>query len=488
MATPLGNVVGTPRRPRGACLRAALGGVCAIALAVAGAAAQSPLPADLAARAAFRHLDSADPVARGEAGLLVAGQAGAATESRLLALADDPARAARLRGRIALGLCGTPTAVAALARMTAGGDDADDRIAAAYGLGLASGPNADSAITALLVGLQRGSWKRNREVVIALLLGMQRDPSATAIAALRQVLDDDANRDPDVRALMAARVVRHDRSYDDKALRRLLQRGGAGERSAALTALADSPDAPLAGALLDDVAAAAARDDDTAVRAAALAALARVRHLPVLDLAVRAVRTGAPMEARQGLLCLRLLGGVGMLRAAAPVIAAENDAARAEALLSAFQAPPPAELLARCRALAADADRPWSLRAAAANLLARAEPEAGAAVLRELFRLCRDERQLPQIAAALVAAEREPTPLLRRFPVDASPASDPARWAALLQADADGALAAVTAALLGAPGAAPPRVALAACRAGRVLAAPAHPATPAVLLEALRVD
>lgn len=462
---------------------------CAIALVLAGATAQAPSPAELAARAAAKHLDSADPIARGEAALLVAADAGPAIEARLLALAADPARAARLRGRIALGLCRTPTAIAALGRMAATAtDDVDDRIAAAYGLGLASGPNAESAIAALLVGLQHGSWRRNREIVVALLLGMQRDPSPTATAALRQMLDDDANRDPDVRALMAARVVRHDRSFDDKPLRRLLQRGGPGERAAALAALAAATDAPIAGALLDDVAAAAARDDDAEARAAALAALARVRHLPALDLAVRAVRTGSAAEAREGLLCLRRLGGVGMLRAAAPLIAEERDAARAEALLSAFDAPPPPELLARCRALAADGERPWSLRAAAATLLARAEPEAGALLLRELFRLCRDERLLPQLAAALVAAEREPTPLPRRFPIDASPANDPARWAALLQADADGALAAVTAALVGSPGAAPPRVALAACRAGRVLAAPAHPATPAVLAEALRLD
>jgi hypothetical protein len=95
---------------------------------------------------------------------------------------------------------------------------------------------------------------------------------------------------------------------------------------------------------------------------------------------------------------------------------------------------------------------------------------------------------LPKLAAALVAAEREPTPLSKRFPLDASPANDPKRWAALLQADAEGALTAVTAALVGSPGAAPPRVALAACRAGRVLTAPTHPATPAVLAEALRID
>jgi hypothetical protein len=460
---------------------------CAIALAVAGVCAQAPLPADPALRAAAAHLDSADPIARGEAAMLVAADATPALETRLLALASDPARAARLRGRIALGLCRTPTAVAALARMAAEGE-ADDRVVAAYALGLASGPAADSAIAALLVANLHGSWKRNRDLVIALLLGMQRDPSPTATAALRQMLDDDANRDPDVRALLAARVVRHDRSFDDKPLRRLLLRGGAAERAAALAALAEAGDVPLAGALLAAVADAATHDADANARAAALAALARVHHLPALDLAVRAVRTGTAAEARQGLLCLRRLGGIGMLRAAAPLIAEEHDAARAEALLSAFDAPPPAELLARCRALATDGDRPWSLRAAAATLLARAEPEAGALLLRELFRLCRDERLLPKLAAALVAAEREPTPLSKRFPLDASPANDPKRWAALLQADADGALTAVTAALVGSPGAAPPRVALAACRAGRVLTAPTHPATPAVLAEALRID
>lgn len=488
MPTQLGNDDRSDAPPRAGWRCAAAGIACAIALTLGGARAQAPTATDLVVRAAAGHLDSADPIARGEAALVGAVDAAPTIEARLLALAVDPAREARLRARIALGLCRSPTAIAALARMVADDADADDRVTAAYGLGLASGPEAESAIAALVVASRHGSWKRNRDLVVALLLGMQRDPSATATAALRQLLDDDANRDPDVRALLAARVVRHDRSFADKPLRRLLLRGGAAERAAALTALAEDHDAPLAGALLDDVTKVAVHDADAGVRAAALAALARVHHLPALDVAVRAVRTGSPAEARQGLLCLRRLGGVGMLRAAAPVIAQERDAARAEALLSAFDAPPPAELLDRCRALATDADRPWSLRAAAATLLARAEPGLGAVVLRDLFRQCRDDRLLPQLAAALVAAEREPTPLPRRFPIDTTPASDPARWAALLRADADGALAAVTAALVGSPGAAPPRVALAAYRSGRILPAPTHPATPAVLGEALRVD
>jgi hypothetical protein len=488
MPTKLGSDDPTPATARQRHGRAAVRFACAIALAFGAAPAQAPLANELVVRAASQHLDSSDPVARGEAALLVAIDATPAREARLLALAVDPAPATRRRARIALGLCGTPAAIAALARMVASDDDADDRIAAAFGLGLASGPDAETTIAAVLVGVVHGSWKRNRDLVVALLLGMERDPSPTATAALRHVLDDDANRDPDVRALMAARVVRFDRSLDDKALRRLLQRARAGERTAILTALADTPDVPLGGALLADLADAAAHDGDAGVRAAALAALARAHHLPALELAARAVRVGAPVEARAAMRCLRRLGGVGMLRAAAPLVAAEDDAERAEALLDAFDAPPPPQLLDRCRELATDGRKPWSLRAAAAALLARAEPAQGAVVLRELFRLCRDARVLPRLAAALVAAEREPTPLPRRFPLDTAPGSDPERWAALLRADADGALGAVTAALVGSPGAAPPRVALAACRAGRVLTAPTHPAAPAVLAEALRVD
>jgi hypothetical protein len=482
MATDLGN----ERVRRAAAMCAA---ACAFALAGARASAQAPAPDWPAAiaDAAVAALGDRDPAVRGEAALVAAAAAPSPTvEARLLVLAKDEAREARLRALLALGVLARPAAVDALALRLAeaevGGEDA---VAAAFALGLAASPAAETAIARFVVAAERGGWRRHREPLLALLLGMQRCPDAIATAALRRAFDDESQRDADVRALLVARLVVHDGSFDDKVLRRMLARGETGERAAALAALAAST-RPCVGELLADVARIAAHDADAASRAGALATLARIGHPPALELAARAVRAGEPAEAATGLRALLRLGGAGMLRAAAAQLADERDPARAAALVAAYEAPPTDDLRARCAALADDATASWPLRAAAVGLLARAEPARGAELARTLFAACRDPLALPSLADAMRRADG---PGLRGLlPDTAALDRELPRWAVLLATDDGDALDLAGKALAGDARVARPLAALRALRSGRVLAAPDHPATPAMLRALLAVE
>lgn len=471
----------TARRLAARCALALLG-AAASAFAQGGGPAAADPNADAIAAAATPFLQAPDPRVRAEAAMIVASRPSAAREARLLALAKDEAPTARHGAWLALGLAARPAGIDALASALAGAAAGSvDAAIAAYALGLAAGPDAESAIVRACTAVERGNWKRNGPTIAALLLGMQRDDGPTATAALRALYDADDNRDDAVRALLLARLQRHDRAFDAATLLRALQRGGPAERGAALAACADAGARQLTDELLAAVAEAAKHGPTADERALALAALAEVGHLPALDLAVRAVRSGAPIEAHAGLRALRRLGGPGMLRAAAPRLVAERDAGRAEALLRAYDAPPPAELRDRCRALCAADDTPWPLRAAAAELLARAEGAAAQPTVRELFRRSRDETTLTPLAR-LIAADAD----LGRLLADDGP-RDVARWAALLAADMGAARSLVLATLADARGGDAALAALRAYRAGCVLPPPPASAPPA-LRAALAAD
>lgn len=454
----------------------------ALALAAACASAQIAPPTlrpELAAAVVARLAD-ADPVVRGEAALLAALDATPAIEAKLLALAKDDQPAARLRARIALGRCRREAALDALIlHLDDGSHGDDDAIADAFGLGLA-GFEGEAAIARVLIAAEHASWKRRRDVVLALLLGLRGDARPTATAALRRAYDDDSNRDPEVRALLLARLVAHDPSLDDKALRRALERDALPERLAALRGLA-AANRPVTGDLLADVARLAGHAPEDEARAAALATLARVGSPQAHTLAAKAVRAGGPATAAEALRVLRQTDGAVALRAVAAQLLGERDPARAAALLAGFDAPPPAELRDRCAALAADAANPPALRAAAAMLLARAEPARGSPLALALFR--RDAGP-DALAGLAVALQRDPAgvpPTRATLPDGLDLARATSRWSALLAAHHGEALELAAKAIAGDPTVAPPLPALRALRAAFVLPEPTHPAAPAVL-------
>lgn len=443
-----------------------------VVLACGFAHAQGTL-ADLVAFDSQRCLQHADPEVRGEAALVVAGSPTPAVQDALLALAADPAPAARHRALVALGLLATPAAVQFLGKVLddTGTRGEDDGVAAAFGLGLVPSERSTTVSTRILSAIAQSSWKRQRDTLLAMLLAMERQPERTDAVAMRRLFDDDSNRDPEVRGLLLQRLLPNDRTFEDKQLRKLLDRGSEPERLAVLRWLAGERRVLEADwlALLERV---AAHGGSPEIRAAALAVLTRARYLPALDLAVRALRDAPPVECSQAMRSLLAIGGASMLRAAAPRIAGERDPARQAAMLAGFEAPLPAELADHCRKLALAPDQPWPLRAAAALALSRSAGGEAAAVLRDTFRATADASVLPALAEAVRSSHDEPVELVRLLDGGTDLRAHPARWVALLLAEHPEAERQVLAGLRAPDRTTSPLPALRAWRLARVLALP----------------
>jgi hypothetical protein len=424
-----------PQLQRAAC-RSGAAVVWAISVlsASASAHAQEPLAA-LVVADAVPLLAHADATVRGEAALVVSQGADLVLQERLLALAADPEPAARHRALMALGLLGTPGAVRflgdCLAATSARGED--DGIATAFGLGLVADHAASSTNTQLLSRIAQGSWKRQRDLLLALLLGMTFHPDRAEVSALRQLFEDSSNRDPEVRGLLLRHLLANDRTFDDKSLRRLLERGSLPEREAVLRHLAGSGKA-LDSEWCDALADLAVHGEPGEHRALALAALTRVRWLPALDLSLRAMRSGTPAECTQAMRTMLQIGGARLLRAAAPRLIAERDPARKQALLDGYEAPLDAAFADHLARLSADSGVPWPLRSTAAIVLARAGCDRAAPLLRDAFRSTGDDRALDRLATALQASHGEPVALTRLLDAGVSLPQAPPRFAALLRA------------------------------------------------------
>lgn len=444
-----------------------------LVLACGFAHAQDRL-ADLVVVDSRKFLQHADPVVRGEAALVVASAPPFGVQSELLALAIDPEPAARQRALIALGLLGTPAAVQFLGNVLTdtGTRGAADGTAAAFGLGLVPSDRTTTVVTQLLSAIAQSSWKRQRDTLLALLLAMERQTQRPETSALRRLFDDDSNRDPLVRGQLLRLLLPNDPSFEDKQLRKLLDRGSDPERTALLQWLARDGRG-LDGDWLAALSQLAGNGDTAELRTAALAVLTRARHLPALDLAVRALRDGTPGECAQAMRSLLAIGGAGMLRAAAPRIAQERDPARQAAMLAGFDAPLPNELASTCAKLAAETSQPWPLRSAAALALARRDGDRAAALLRDAFRGTTDDAALPALAMALRRTHEPPVDLQRLLDGGADLRPHPSRWVALLTAEHPEARRQV---LAGLQAAARPEVsplpALRAFRTALVLAAP----------------
>jgi hypothetical protein len=212
-----------------------------------------------------------------------------------------------------------------------------------------------------------------------------------------------------------------------------LRRGAPEERRAVLRWLAGQEAPPKE--LLPDLVHIVTQDPDGGARAGALAVLTRMRHLPALDLAARAIRSHDRLEAAQGTRTALVLGGSGM-RAAIEREFASLPVPNQTAVLEQFRGPMSSEFAASCLELAADRRQGRPLRAAAALALAQAEVTAVAPVLRALFLDDAPFEELAGIARALAKVEAA-APELARLHRGSRPdelALDSERVAALLAA------------------------------------------------------
>lgn len=379
-------------------------------------------------------LQHPDPVVRGEAALIVAAAHHPETTATILKLAGDPNPSTRLRALIALGFVATPAAVQHLeeALRTTTAREGTGGPAAGLALGLLPPDLADSAQARLFNAVRQGSWRRQRDTLLGVLLGMATSGGARDTAPLRRLFDDESNRDPEVRALLLRLLLADPRARTDLDMPRLLARGSDAERQVLLRHLAtndEAPPEPVRQALAD----LADRGEDASLRASALQVLGRWRCDEAVELATAALGSQDPDEASIALRLLCLQGGAASLQTLEARVRDERRARTKAALLAAFSAPMTSELRDHCVELASSRESDAEVRCAAALALLRSAPERADVLLRNLFRSDDGAKHLAALARAIVA--RDATAELDvLLPAGTDLALDPPRWLALLQA------------------------------------------------------
>ena len=389
----------------------------------------------LVASEAQRLLQHDDPIVRGEAALIVAAAKQREAQPLLLQLAADPAPQTRRRALIALGMIAAPDTVQFLdeqLRATSARGD-EDAAAAAFALGMAPQTVSHSAQSGLFSSITKGSWKRQRDTLLAALLGIARDPGRHEAAPLLRLLDDDANRDPEVRALLVHLLLRGDSALDTTRLRRVLARDSDAEREVVLRHLAreGATDIPELHA---EVVRLAEKGDSGTVRAAALATLTHWRHVDAVAIATQALRHGGADECGQAMRTLLQQRGGPPLAELEHRILAEPQAAVQAALLANFLVPLSTTLRDLCATLAADDAKPSGLRTTAALALLRGRHERSERLVRDLFRSGGDDADFDVLARALMTPNGEPAPLDSLLSGNTDLRDAPARWLALLRA------------------------------------------------------
>lgn len=400
----------------------------------ARAQAEPDVVARMVATDATPLLAHADATVRGEAALVLAARHEPQNHQAIVSIAKDPDPKAALRGILALGLQASPGTANVLGDLLAeqSSRTGPAGIAAAYALGSLPPDHAPSVVTQLLSSFLQGSLKRQRDVLLALLLGMRQHDQTPQLSALRRLFDDESNRDPEVRGRLLVTLLPIDPTLDGTRLRKLLERGSDEERAVLVGWLAKNPCAADAE-LLAPIERLATHGNRPELRASALATLTRLRHLPALELAAKALRSEHAVEVAQGASSALQIGGSSMRHALERHLCAETDPERQTAILSVWSAPPSTELADLCARLAGDRSKPMGLRTAAALTLSRADGERASPLLRDLFRDADQPELLADLAAAMKrSAGIENVPLTRLVNGTTDLRQHPERWRALL--------------------------------------------------------
>lgn len=348
---------------------------------------------------AKEHLTDADPIVRGEAALVLAASGDRRAYPSILLIAKDRDDDASLRGILALGFLGAPGSEQFLAHLL---DDRDLRteprgLAAAYALARLPQDQAASALARELSRLSESSYKRQREVLLALLSALlEREPD-DQLLPLQRLFADASLKDPVARAALLTILGRIDGGADDRAIRTSLASRATELRLAAFSVLQSRTE------LEPTWAASAVRivehDPDASVRAQGLSLLTRLRHLPALDLAAKALRSKDAGEVAEATRTALLLGGAPM-RCTLERQFEYLEVPAQTAMLSAFHGAISREFEDTCERVVRDASRPIDLRAAAALLLRENGDTAVGAALEALFREVEDPATLRLLADA----------------------------------------------------------------------------------------
>lgn len=403
-------------------------------LAMALGAATAPgqdRPADALRNVdAERMLTHSDPRIRGEAAMAAAATGEIRLLPAILRIAADEEAQARTMGLLALGHLGTPGAesflAAALAKPGAAADDA--ALAAAFALARLPAKSGSDALNKRLSETTDASFKRERDSLLAMASGLLDRGGDDASSSLERLARDASLRDPHARAAVLTALACSPRVLGSGILASALRAGSAEVRCAALAAL--SRHAEAVRDQLAEVVGIARSDSDPRVRAAALACLTEARHLPALELAMRASRSRDDQESGQGVATALRLGGEPTRRLLARQFAVLGTAAQRR-LLESATSPAPDELLAACHAAATDRRHEATIRASAVLALLRLGQNVPSGDVVETFV---DAGWETQRALAAALQDEEHATALLAVVASAPPGADSRRRASMLAA------------------------------------------------------
>lgn len=247
--------------------------VALLALAAVAAAPGVARAQDAAPGGLFALLADRDPQVRGEAALILAAQGREGAREAIRPLFEDRDTGVRTRALIAYGILAADGADAELGKRLLDREAPESvRVAAAFALGCLPDSQPSPSIDRYLGRAEGGSRRRHRDTLIALLAGLQRAPHPQRLAQIDALLHDASLKDPAVLGLALAAQRRAGGSPGTDELVRLLALRETTIRIAAIEAVAASQ--PVSERIVESMRELADRDDDPAVRAAALLALA----------------------------------------------------------------------------------------------------------------------------------------------------------------------------------------------------------------------
>jgi hypothetical protein len=386
---------GTARCPSpgpGLCRLVAILALAAVVGTPGTARAQIPPAGGLVALLADR-----DPELRGEAALVLAAQGRDGAREAIRPLFEDRDASVRARALIAYGILAADGADAELGKRLLDREAPESiRVAAAFALGCLPDSQPSPSIDRYLGRAEGGSRRRHRDTLIALLAGLQRAPHPQRLAQIDALLLDASLKDPAVLGLALAAQRRAGGSPSTDEVVRLLALRETTIRIAAIEAVAASD--PVSERLVESMRELADGDDEPAVRAAALLALAAHAagatpakgRTPAGDVLPRSTRSLAQLalasddvrlvEAATHVLCADAESDG---RAAASARARESgDLVIQRAVLRGWQGTPTAALIDVARRFGARPDASAADRGIALHILASARERDAVALAR----------------------------------------------------------------------------------------------------------
>lgn len=333
-------------------------------------------PEALLQRDAEGRLSHPVPTVRGEAALAVAASQDPRFLPAILKVAQDEDATARAMGLLALGRLGAPGCETLLVSTITKSAHKPDLpvLAAAFALGQLPADHGSNALNQRLAQLSDGSYKRQQDVLLALVAGLLERGGDDAAEALLRLAKDAGLRDPSCKAAVLTALAPSSRALEEAALAPALRSESEEVRRAAIRVLRCHP--AEAARRIADLERAAKSDPSAIVRAAAIEALTELRHLPALELAEEAARSKDPELAGQGVRTSIRLGGEPVRRELERRFRHLGPVAQ-RALLDASNSPVGSEFLDACREAAKDPRRDPATRSAAILALARTGQHVG---------------------------------------------------------------------------------------------------------------